>query len=143
MDGTWNSDADWVTAAISIKPASAANSAPTVASVSDTPDPTNPNRSVTFATDWNDGDSGETAKVKICKSNSLTNQVCDGGSWASSTAFTTNDPEYLVYDVAGGDAGQTRDYWAFVCDDEAACSAGTAGSFSVNAVSSVPNVRFR
>ncbi|MFA4835040.1 MAG: hypothetical protein WC749_03070 [Dehalococcoidia bacterium] len=119
------------------------NSAPTITSASDTPDPTNPSRSVTFITDWNDADSGETVKVKICKTNSLTSQICGGGSWASSTAFTTLDPESVAYDVVGGDAGQTRDYWAFVCDDGASCSAGTAGTFSVNTVSSVPNVKFR
>ncbi|MFA4835043.1 MAG: right-handed parallel beta-helix repeat-containing protein [Dehalococcoidia bacterium] len=117
--------------------------APSVSSASDTPDPTNPNRSVTFITDWNDADSGETVKVKICKTNSLTSQVCGGGSWASSTAFTTADPENLVYDVVGGDAGQTRDYWAFVCDDDANCSSGTSGTFSVNGASVIPNIKVR
>ncbi len=121
----------------------AGNNAPTITSAADTPDPTNPGRSVTFITDWNDADSGETVKIKICKTNSLTGQNCDGGFWATSTAFTTADPESLVYDVVGGDAGQTRDYWAFVCDDGASCSAGTAGSFSVNSISVVPDIKVR
>lgn len=132
--GTWDIGADEIVAA---------GSAPTVSSVVDTPDPTNPGRSVSFIVDWDDADSGETVKIKICKTNALTAQVCDGGSWASSTAFITTDPLTLTYDVVGGDAGQTRDYVVFVCDDGASCSAGTAGTFSVNGASVIPNVKFR
>jgi len=120
-----------------------ANQSPSITSVIDTPDPTNPYRSVTFITDWSDADSGETVKVKVCKTNVLTNQNCDGGFWASSTVFTANDPESLVYDIVSGDWGQTRSYYVFVCDDEAACSSSTSGTFSVNAQSAVPDVKIR
>lgn len=118
------------------------NVAPTATTVTDTPDPTNPGRSVSFIYDWND-DAGDAVKIKICKTNSLTNQNCDGGYWASSTSFTTADPAVVSYDVVGGDAGQTRDYWAFVCDDAGACTTGTAGTFSVNVQSVVPNIKVR
>ncbi len=121
----------------------AVNSAPTIASVTDTPDPTNPGRSVSFITDWSDTDTGELTKIKVCKTNSLTAQNCDGGFWASSTAFAVTDPVTLVYDVVGGDAGQTRDYAVFICDDGSSCSAGTTGTFTVNMQNAVPNVRFR
>jgi len=132
--GTWDIGADEIVAA---------GSAPTVSSAVDTPDPTNPGRSVSFIVDWDDADSGETVKIKICKTNALTSQVCDGGYWASSTDFITTDPVTLTYDVVGDDAGQTRDYAIFVCDDGASCSAGTTGTFTVNGTSVVPNVRFR
>ncbi len=114
---------------------------PTATSVVDTPDPTNPGRSVSFIVDWND--TGDAVKIKVCKTNALTNQVCDGGSWASSTAFTTVDPVTLVYDVVGGDAGNTRDYAVFVCDSTGLCTTGTTGTFTVNAVSTVPNIKVR
>lgn len=132
--GTWDIGADEIVVA---------GSAPTVSLATDTPDPTNPGRSVSFIIDWNDADSGETVKIKICKTNSLTNQNCDGGFWASSTAFTTNDPVSVIYNVASGDAGQTRDYWAFVCDSSGVCTEGIAGSFTVNAQSTVPNIKVR
>lgn len=124
------------------------NNDPTVTSVTDTPDPTNPKRSVTFTVDWNDDDSGEVIKAKVCKtSGAVSAQNCPGGAsdfWASSTGFTTKDPLQLVYDVEVGDAGQTRNYYVFVCDDGAACSALTSvQTFSVNGSSVVPNVIFR
>jgi len=120
-----------------------AGDTPTISSVDDTPDPTNPNRSVSFITNWADTDS-TLVKAKVCKTNSLTSQICDGGYWATSTAFTTNNPLTLIYDVVTGDAGQTRDYTVFVCDDGGLCSTGyTGNTFSVNGQSSVPNVRFR
>lgn len=132
--GTWDIGADEIVVA---------GSAPTVSLATDTPDPTNPGRSVSFIIDWNDADSGETVKIKICKTNSLTNQNCDGGFWASSTVFTTNDPVSVIYNVAGEDAGQTRNYWAFVCDSSGACTEGIAGSFTVNTQSTVPNIKVR
>ncbi len=117
-------------------------SAPTATTVTDTPDPTNPGRSVSFIYDWND-DAGDTVKIKICKTDSLTNQNCDGGYWASSTDFTTNDPAVVTYNVAAEDAGQTRNYWAFACDNGGLCTSGTAGTFSVNSQSTVPNIKVR
>ncbi|HPL95778.1 MAG TPA: hypothetical protein PLF15_03345 [bacterium] len=114
-----------------------------ITTVTDTPDPTNPGRSVSFIVDWSDTDTGDMVKIKICKTNSLTSQNCDDGYWASSTAFTLNDPAVVTYDVVAGDAGQTRDYWAFVCDNNAGCTTGTSGTFSVNAQSVIPNIKVR
>ena len=132
--GTWDIGADEIVAS---------NNTPTISSGTDTPDPTNPGRSVSFIVDWNDADSGETIKVKVCKTDALTSQNCDGGYWATSSAFTTADPLTLIYDVASEDAGQTRNYYIFVCDDEAACTSSSSGTFSVNGTSVVPNVKFR
>lgn len=119
------------------------NVKPTINSVADTPDPTNPNRSVSFITNWTDADTADSIKVKVCKSNAITSQVCDAGSWASSTDFTTTNPVTLVYDVVGGDAGLTRDYAIFVCSDKGVCSDGTTGTFSVNGTSQVPDIKVR
>jgi len=118
------------------------NVAPTTSNVIDTPDPTNPGRSVSFIVDWDDS-AGDSVKIKVCKTDSLTSQNCDGGYWASSTDFTTADPATVVYDVVAEDAGQTRDYWAFVCDNDGECTTGSAGTFSVNAQSTVPNIKVR
>lgn len=112
-----------------------------ISTVVDTPDPTNPGRSVSFIVNWDDA--GDSVKIKVCKTNALTSQNCDGGYWASSTDFTTADPATLVYDVVSGDAGQTRDYWVFVCDNGGLCTSSSSGSFSVNAQSVVPNVKIR
>jgi len=107
-----------------------ANSAPTITSVIDSPDPVTVDKDVSFSVDWNDVDTGENIKVKICKTDSLTNQNCDGGYWATSTAFTTSDPESVSYTTQTADSG-VHNYYAFVCDDEAACSSSTSGSFTV------------
>lgn len=106
------------------------NNSPTITSVTDSPDPVTVGKDINFSVDWNDVDAGENIKVKICKTDSLTNQNCDGGYWATSTVFTTNDPETVSYSVQTGDEG-THNYYAFVCDDEGACSASTSGSFTV------------
>lgn len=117
------------------------NAALSISAVNDTPDPTNPGRSVTWFIDWAGGTG--TTKAKVCKTNSLSSQVCGGGSWASSTAFTTNDPIQLYYDIVGGDAGQTRSYYVFVCDDGGTCTSSTSGTFSVNSVSTQENIKVR
>jgi len=115
---------------------------PTITSVTDSPDPATALRStVSFSTDWNDADGGETIKVKICKTNSLTSQNCDGGYWATSSAFTTTDPEIPTYGVEGSAVG-SQSYYAFVCDNDGNCSSSTSGTFTVNPTT-VPNVKFR
>ncbi len=119
------------------------NSASTISSVVDTPDPTGPRRSVSFIINWNDNNTGETVKAKICKTNSLTNQNCDGGFWASSTAFTSLNPVRVMYDVVSADYGQTRTYYAFICDDDGNCTTGVSGTFTVNTTSNVPDVKIR
>lgn len=118
---------------------------PTITSVTDSPDPVPSGNVITFSTDWNDADAGENVKVKICKTDVLSNQNCSGGSWASSTAFTTSDPEAPTYTTQTADIG-SQNYWAYVCDDGADCVAsgsGTAGTFVVDKPSNVPDVLFR
>jgi len=105
--------------------------APTITSVIHTPSTVKPSSVITFSVDWNDGDSGENIKAKICKTNSLTNQNCDGGHWATSTAFTTTDPEQVTYTAQEADKGSHHDYYAFVCDDGGLCSGSTYGAFYV------------
>jgi hypothetical protein len=103
---------------------------PEVESVSDTPDPTTAGNEVAFTVDWNDYFGSENVKVKICKTNSLTNQNCDGGFWASSSAFTATDPTTTRYTTQAEDAGKNN-YWAFVCDDSGLCSTSKYGSFTL------------
>jgi len=105
---------------------------PTITSASDSPDPVTEGNDITFSVDWNDADSGEQVKAKICKTDSLTSQNCGGGFWATSTAFTTTDPEAVSYTTTNPDVG-TQNYYAFVCDDDANCSASTSGTFVVDA----------
>lgn len=106
-----------------------ANSAPTISGVSDIPDPVVAGNNVTFSVDWDD--SGDNIKAKICKTDNLTNQNCDDGFWATSTDFTADDPEELIYTTQTEDVG-SNNYYAFVCDDEGVCSSSDAGAFIVN-----------
>jgi len=115
------------------------NVAPTISSVNDTPDPVTVGNDVTFPVDWNDSVGGENIKAKICKTDNLTNQNCDDGYWATSTSFTTDDPESLTYTTEAGDVG-SNNYYAFVCDDNGLCSASTSGSFTVESSNSTPSV---
>lgn len=115
------------------------NSTPAISSVSDSPDPIVADNSVTFSVNWADDDAGENIKAKICKTDSLTSQNCDGGFWATSTAFTTSDPEIVTYAALEADiATSPNSYYAFVCDDEGVCSSSSSGSFSVNTPGFVP-----
>lgn len=116
------------------------NSAPTITTATDSPDPVVVGDNTTFSVDWNDTD-GDNVKVKICKTDSLTNQNCDGGSWATSTSFTASDPEAVTYTAQSGDvAGSPQDYYAFVCDTNATCSSSSSGTFSVNNSLSITSV---
>jgi hypothetical protein len=115
---------------ITITHSGAANSAPTITTVADSPSYICQGCNVRFTLDWNDVDAGDVIKTKICKTNSLTSQVCDGGAWASTTEFTTADPDILNYQSVDADFGG-QDYYAFVCDDEAACSGSTYGYFAI------------
>ncbi|HDZ54085.1 MAG TPA: hypothetical protein ENH66_00005, partial [Candidatus Nealsonbacteria bacterium] len=113
------------------------NATPTISSVSDTPDPVNSGSNTTFSTDWNDTDSGDLVKAHICKTDAITTQTCDGGSWADSASFVTDDPIDLTYEAQDGDAG-SNDYYVFVCDDDNACSSSTSGTFTVNRLPTTP-----
>ncbi len=104
---------------------------PSITSVTDSPDPAQHSSTITFSVDWNDDiDPSENVKVKICKTDSLTGQNCDGGHYASSTAFTTSDPETATYIVQADDVG-AKDYYAFVCNDDGNCSGSTHGAFTI------------
>lgn len=110
------------------------NATPEITSAKDGPDPIEVGQDITFYVDWSDGDGGELVKIHICKENGITVQTCDGtGSWCDSADPTTNDPETCNYTIQSGDTG-TKDYFAFVCDDDDACSSSTPGTFTASAV---------
>lgn len=110
------------------------NTAPTISSVSDTPDPLDIGATTTFSVDWNDTD-GEGIKMLICKTDAITassSPSCDGGEWASNkNDYDMTDPIEATYVVTGSDIG-TNNYYAFVCDDQPSCSASDSGTFTVN-----------
>ncbi|HPL95776.1 MAG TPA: hypothetical protein PLF15_03330 [bacterium] len=116
---------------------------PAISSAVDTPDPTNPGRSVSFLINWSSTDTNRKVKGKVCKSATFSSQNCTDGFWASSTDFVSTNPITLTYDVVAGDYGQTRNYTIYLCSDEAYCSTGSSGTFSVNNTSVVPDVKFR
>ncbi len=104
-------------------------------SVSDTPDPVNAGSALIFSVDWDDAEeANELVKAKICKTDALANQNCDGGYFASSTAFSSADPVRLEYKTTGEDAGSSFNYYVFVCDDGGECSSSSSGSFDVETV---------
>jgi hypothetical protein len=107
---------------------------PTIASVTDSPDPVSRGSSVSFDFDWADGDT-EPIKAKLCSTNSLTNQLCDAITYATSSVFTYDDPETLTYSTKESD-GTTLTWWGFVCDDSGACSAGTSGNTTITNIGS-------
>lgn len=112
------------------------NNTPSLDEVTDSPADIGVGATLSFEVDWTDADAGELIKVAICKGSGIatTTVICKDGWWASSTAFTTNNPETVTYTTISDDLDQTRGYWAFVCDDSAqestACSVGTYGTFS-------------
>lgn len=125
---------DWVAHQVALK-LLVTNSAPTVSSVSDSPDPAGVGTKVSFTVDWNDADSGTMAAVRICQGSGITTSTmtCKDGTWAGSDGYTNRDPEAVNYTTVAADKGNTRNYWAFVCDNNGtvACSDGTAGTFTV------------
>ncbi len=117
---------------IQITYTASSNNAPTVTSVSDSPDPVAAGDITYFTVDWNDADSGEMAKAHICKTNAISSASCTGGSWCDSPVFTNRDPETCSYTTSLSEAsGTAKDYYAFVCDDEDACSSSSSGTFTV------------
>ena len=103
---------------------------PTITSVTDSPTPARRDSIITFSVDWND-DNSSNIKAKICKTDSLTNQNCDGGHYASSSVFTTDDPAEVTYAIQTDDTAGNYDYYAFVCDDDGNCSGSTHGTFAI------------
>jgi len=114
----------------------ATNSAPTISSVEDYPDPEEVGNDVTFSVDWNDAD-GEGIKMLVCKSNAITaaTPACDGGEWCSNkNDYDSTDPIACTYTTQSADIG-SQDYYVFVCDNEPECSSSTSGTFTVEATS--------
>jgi len=113
----------------------AGNSAPTITSVSDYPDPEKVGNDVTFSVDWNDADAGELVKIHICKTNTLSGYACETNQvWCETGTASDDDPETCTYPTTSGDIGSNT-YYAFVCDDEDSCSGYTSSTFTVEAVS--------
>ena len=114
----------------------AVNAAPSVTSATDAPDPVTVGNNIAFTVNWTDPDAGDLTKIHLCKTNAINapTQTCSAGSWYNSAAFSGVSPTSGNYTALVGDIG-AQNYFAFVCDDENACSASTAGTFTVQAAS--------
>ena len=114
-----------------------AEAAPTITSVTDTPDPQTEGLDITFSVDWNDIN-GEGIKMFICKTDSIstTTPSCGGGEWCSDkNDFDLTDPITCNYTTQNADiAASPIDYFAFVCDNEISCSTTSSSTFSVQAI---------
>ncbi len=117
----------------------AGNNPPIINSVTDWPDPVFSGNNIQFSVNWTDPDAGDQEKIHICKTNSITGQVCSGGSWCDSSSFGTNNPMACNYAVQVGDEG-SNGYYAFVCDDDDFCSSSTEGNFTVGTFFNATNL---
>ena len=115
------------------------NAAPTVTSVTDSPDPVTAGSSIDFTVGWMDSNSGDSVKALICKTNSVwtagrapmsREPECSGGTWAIGSPVSSS-PARASYLTSPADAG-TKSYFAFVCDQSTSCSSSMSGSFKVN-----------
>ncbi|MDO8424510.1 MAG: Ig-like domain-containing protein, partial [bacterium] len=113
------------------------NQAPSISSVSDSPDPVSPyavswiGNKVNFSADWSDPDVGDQTKLHLCKTNAISGQTCSGGSWCDTATWSGASPATCSYTTLAADKG-TKDYYAFICDDDNACSASKSGTFLVD-----------
>lgn len=113
------------------------NSKPVINSATDTPDPIGVDSDITFNTNWSDSDPGDSVKMFVCKTNSLTSQFtggCADGAWFVSDSFTNSNPQIGTYTAQSGDIG-TKDYFVFVCDSRQisnSCSDSSFGTFTVS-----------
>lgn len=86
-----------------------------------------------FSANWTDPDGGEKVKLLVCKG-VLVGASCDTqGAWCVSASFSTSNPATCTYTTISSDDGNNT-YNAYICDDQATCSSGIAGSFNVDAV---------
>jgi len=113
------------------EPTTTFNNAPVISSVTDMPDPINAGIGISFNVNWTDPDPGDLVKIHICKTDAISGQTCTGGSWCDTTAFSNKSPASCVYTPTNDDVG-VKNYYAFVCDDDNACSTSTSGTFTVN-----------
>ncbi|MDP2734905.1 MAG: PKD domain-containing protein, partial [bacterium] len=88
---------------------------------------------ITFQVFWSDPD-GDSTRIHICKTDSISGQTCSGGSWCDTASFSSSSPTSCNYTTQGGDAGQ-KSYWAFACDNGSPnlCSPSQSGTFLVDA----------
>ncbi len=109
------------------------NSAPTVTSVDDSPDPLGVGANLSFNVGWHDADAGDMVRVHICKGSGIatSTQTCSDGSWSDAEVFGNQNPMTVNYITQASDKGSTHNYWVFVCDNSNACSDGSPGNFIV------------
>lgn len=115
------------------------NQPPSISSVADSPDPVTVGSPIAFTVNWSDPNAGDLTRIHICKTNAISGQTCTGGSWCDSASFSATSPTQCTYTTTGSDVG-TQNYYAFVCDDENACSSSVSGTFTVNAAFTAPSV---
>ena len=114
------------------------NVAPSITSATDSPDPVTAGSDTQFSVDWNDDNATELVKIHICKTNAYSGS-CTGGSWCDSSSFSGTSLATCNYTTLTGDGG-TKNYYAFVCDDDSLCSSSTSGTFSVSVAPSINSV---
>ena len=105
-----------------------ANQPPTISSAAVSSTSTAVGVPIEFSVDWSDP--GDMIKMHICRTNSLTNQTCDGGFYCESSDFTTDSPSTCLFTPQISDLG-TNTFYAFVCDSAGNCSDSKSGSFEV------------
>ncbi|MFH1224801.1 MAG: hypothetical protein V1676_03275 [Candidatus Diapherotrites archaeon] len=69
-------------------------------------------------------------KMFICKTSSHDSGGCSGGTWCSADGYSSYSPSYCDYGTSSGDSG-TKNYYAFVCDDDGQCSSAESGTFTI------------
>ena len=110
-----------------------ANQTPIFGSIEDSPDPVLPSQNITFtATSTYDPDEEDTISLYICKTNSFSSGCESGQTWCSATGTVSNPS--CDYAVTYTDTIGTKNYWAFVVDNNGLESASNprAGTFEIS-----------
>ena len=113
------------------------NHTPTFTAINTTPSPAqvDPGQSVTWTATASDPD-GNTVKLLVCKTQSMTNGVCDGGEWCSTTNPGVASNPTCTYNVPGVAADGTFDAYVYVVDQyntpSESATQGTNSSFTIN-----------
>ena len=114
------------------------NQAPTISTVSDTPDPIKAAAQITFTANWSDPD-GDSVTFYVCKNNTTpSGGDCSGGAvnrWCRNTTPVPSGTDATcnpTYTTQAADEG-TNNYFAFVCDTSDLCSSSSSGAFLVDA----------
>ena len=121
------------------------NHAPSFTDVNDNPDPQVIGSNVTFTTVASDSDTdtaADTVKLFVCKNSAgVTSSGCGAGNdWCSATLIASNPS--CSYVIQAADAGQTRNYYAYIFDYHNLSSASNPinKTFSGTSASTVPTV---